>query len=95
MKEKEIEAYLVRMVREKLNGIAYKFVSPGRRSVPDRLCVVYNEVFFVECKAPGKVSTANQLREQNKLKALNHWVYVVGSKYAVDKIIKFWEERLK
>lgn len=94
MKEKDIEDYLVKQVREKLDGIAYKFTSPGRRSVPDRMCVVYGEVFFVECKAPGKVATPAQLREHAKLKALGQWVYVTSSKYVVDKIIKFWEERL-
>lgn len=94
MKEKDIEKYLREQVRDKLGGIAYKFTSPGRRSVPDRICVVHNEVFFVECKATGQVATDAQLREHAKLEALGQWVYVVSSKYAVDQIIKFWEVRL-
>lgn len=94
MREKLIEEYLRTQVRDKLGGIAYKFTSPGRRSVPDRLCVVHNEVFFVECKATGEVATPAQLREHTKLKALGQWVYVVSSKYAVDQVIKFWEARL-
>jgi len=38
MLERVIEAYLVQKVKE-LGGIAYKFTSPQRRSVPDRLCL--------------------------------------------------------
>jgi len=94
MKEKDIEQYLIRQVREQLGGIAYKFTSPGRRSVPDRLCVVQREVFFVECKRPGNIATPAQLRECDRLKALGHWVYIVSSKYMIDQIIKFWKERL-
>lgn len=96
LSEKQVETYLVKQVREQLNGVAYKFTSPGRRSVPDRICVLpEGMIFFVECKAPGKVATALQLREHQKLKDLGHWVYVVSSKYAINQIIKFWKERLE
>jgi len=95
VKEKQVEQYLIKQVREKLYGTAYKFTSPGRRSVPDRLCVVHNDVFFVEVKAPGKVATPAQLRECDKLKQLGQWVYIVSSKYMIDQIIKFWKERLE
>jgi hypothetical protein len=37
--EKQIEAYLVKRVKE-AGGIAYKFTSPQRRSVPDRLVLL-------------------------------------------------------
>lgn len=94
MKEREIEIYLIEQVRKELDGIAYKFTSPGRRSVPDRLCVVDKEVFFVECKATNEVATPAQLREHDRLRALNQWVYVVSSKYAINKIINFWRKRL-
>jgi len=39
MLEKQIEAYLVERVKE-AGGIAYKFTSPQRRSVPDRLVLL-------------------------------------------------------
>jgi len=95
MKEKQIEQYLIKQVREELGGIAYKFTSPGRRSVPDRLCVVPNGgIFFVECKATGEVATPAQLREHERLKNLDQWVYVVSSKYAINRIINFWKERI-
>lgn len=96
MKEKDIEKYLRVRVKVALGGHAYKFTSPGRRSVPDRICVVPNgEVFFVECKRPGEVATPAQLKEHDYLRSLRQWVYVASTRYAVDKIIDFWKRRLE
>lgn len=39
MRESEIEARLVRGIRE-VGGLCYKFVSPGNPGVPDRLAVL-------------------------------------------------------
>jgi len=68
MLENTIEKGLIRECK-KLKWLCYKFTSPGRRSVPDRLVVKTDgQIFFVELKAPGKKETKNQLREQKKLK---------------------------
>lgn len=86
MRESRIEAHLVRRIRE-AGGIAYKFTSPGRRSVPDRLCVMPDGVsFFVECKRPGEKPTEAQAREHARLRALGHVVHVVDSPATVDKL---------
>jgi len=95
MKEKIIEQYLCTQVRTKLLGIPYKFTSPGRRSVPDRLCVVEKYCFFVECKATGKALTDAQERERTRLQDKDQWVYTVNSKHQVDVIITFWKHKLK
>lgn len=94
MKEKQIEKYLVDQVRIKLKGIAYKFTSPGRRSVPDRICVIPGYCFFVECKATDKYLTDAQAREADRLNELDQWVYQVNSKFQIDVIINFWHEKL-
>lgn len=39
MRESQIEQYLVKRVKE-AGGIAYKFTSPQRRSVPDRIVLL-------------------------------------------------------
>jgi hypothetical protein len=53
MLEKNIEAHLVKRVKE-IGGIAYKFVSPAHRGVADRVvCLPNGVVWFVELKAPG------------------------------------------
>lgn len=95
MLEKQIEKYLCDQVRTRLKGIAYKFTSPGRRSVPDRVCVIPGYCLFVECKAPGKYLTDAQAREQHKLDNLDQWVYAVNSKRQIDSIIVMWERRLR
>lgn len=93
--EKKIEEYLRKKVREVLKGIAYKFTSPGRNAVTDRLCVVSGYTFFVECKAPDKYLTEAQEREAKMLKDLDQWVYWVNSKSMIDKIIDFWLKKLQ
>lgn len=86
MLEKEIEAYLVRRMRV-LGGECYKFVSPARRGVPDRMCVFPDgKVVFVELKAPGKKPTKLQEVEMQKLRDLHQTVYVIDSKEQVDNL---------
>lgn len=93
-KEHHIESYLVKRIKE-LEGIAYKFTSPQRRSVPDRLCVLPDgHVLFIECKRPGEEPTPSQWRELSRLNDLGQWVYVVNTKSEVDKIYRFWKARL-
>ena len=49
--------------------LAYKFTSPRRRSVPDRLFITPGGlVFFIEFKAPGKKPTDAQNREMGRLR---------------------------
>lgn len=87
MKEKDVEKYLVKEVR-KLGGTAYKFKSPQRRSVPDRLCVCPEGVLaFVECKATGEEPTEAQYREMERLIERGHWVTWVDRYSDVDKFI--------
>lgn len=54
----------------KAHGLLYyKFSSPGRRGVPDRMIVGPGQkVMFLEIKAPGKKPTKLQLHEIAKLK---------------------------
>lgn len=64
----------------KLDGIAYKFTSPQRRSVPDRMMVLpFTPVFFVEYKKPGGKTTAGQDREIQRLRDRGHTVYVIDN----------------
>lgn len=87
MKENKVEQALSKRIK-KQGGIPYKFVSPGRNDVPDRLCllpivdmyhraIVNNYVRFVECKAPGKKPRTSQIREHNRLKKLGFNVEIL------------------
>lgn len=88
MLEKTIEQYLVEEVK-KIDGIPYKFKSPQRRSVPDRLCIFPEGIYaFVEVKATGKMLTDAQYREMDRLIRRGHWVLWVDSKSKIDSFIK-------
>jgi hypothetical protein len=86
MREREIEQYFIRRVRE-AGGLQRKFVSPGVRGVPDRICVLEGCVHFVELKAPGKPLRADQAREHVRLREAGASVWVIDSKDAVDYFI--------
>ncbi|MDE9499348.1 VRR-NUC domain-containing protein [Xenorhabdus bovienii] len=80
IRESVIENHLVKEIK-KAGGIAYKFVSPGRRSVPDRICILPGgRVVFVECKAPGEKPRPDQLREHERLRAVGCEVVVLDNK---------------
>lgn len=85
IRESDIERHLVNTVKQR-GGIAYKFVSPARRNVPDRIVLLPGgQIIFVECKAPGKKPTAGQLREHERIQALGFKVLIVDS-YDTDEV---------
>lgn len=88
MLEKTVETYLVDRVRA-AGGDAYKFSSPARVSVPDRIVVFPPaRIYFVELKRPGGVVTKGQLREHERLRALGCDVRVIDSREAVDAFVR-------
>jgi hypothetical protein len=72
MRESKIEKDVSAAVNGR-GGRAYKFVSPGRRGVPDRIMlmpvpekhqeIVSKYIRFIEFKAPGKVPNLRQTSE--------------------------------
>jgi len=77
--EAKAENALVRAVL-RLGGIAYKFTSPGRRGVPDRLVVLPGgRVIFVEVKAPGGRLSKLQEIEIARLRTQGARVTVIWS----------------
>lgn len=78
MLEKKIENTVSEYARS--NGMmAYKFSSPGRAAVPDRMMIYNGLVFFIEYKAEGKKPTPAQQREHAKLRDQNMVVFVVDN----------------
>jgi hypothetical protein len=67
MLESDLEKKLRAEVKAR-GGECYKFTSPGRRRVPDRMCVFPgNVIVFVEVKRPKKEPTDEQWRELRAL----------------------------
>lgn len=64
-----------------LGCLVYKFTSPARRSVPDRLFILPagQGVFFIEFKRKGCKPTPAQQIEIGKIKAQGTSVYVVDN----------------
>jgi len=60
VREKDVEAYLVRGVRQR-GGLCLKWTSPGLVGVPDRIVFLDGYITFVELKAPrGRLSAAQR-----------------------------------
>lgn len=77
--EKDIERAFVARVKE-IGGMAEKFTSPAKRSVPDRIVTLPGgRIVFVELKAPSKKPTELQLRDHEKRRALGCDVRVIDS----------------
>lgn len=84
--ENDIENYLIKKV-ELLGGLCMKFVSPGRRGVPDRIILIDGKTFFVELKRPGGVLRKDQLKMKEKFEKQGVSVYVVETKQKADTLL--------
>jgi hypothetical protein len=84
IREAEIESYFVAQVRVS-GGEPFKFTSPGRRHVPDRMILwPGGRVRFVELKAPGRKPSLGQHREHQRFAAKGSPVQIIDSKAGVD-----------
>lgn len=93
MQEHVVESYLGKMAKK--NGfLCYKFTSPGRDGVPDRILMGHEMTFFVETKAPGKTLRKLQAQVIKEMKAHGAIVYTANTKEQVDLIFKEIEEIL-
>ena len=87
-REKEVEAYLRKTIRRH-EGLPYKFVSPGRRGVPDRVPVIPcfdPSIQFIEVKAPGKEPEDYQEREHERIRKAGGIVHIVENKEEIDDL---------
>lgn len=86
MLEKTIERKYANAIKF-FGGLCLKFVSPGRRNVPDRLVllpmtaaeaiIVAKYMYFVEFKRPGQKPRKAQEREFERLRAMGYRVDVI------------------
>ncbi len=77
--EKEIEKRVCEYAQSK-GWLTYKFTSPARHAVPDRMFIAPGgRVIFVEFKREGQKPTVPQEREHARLRAQGVAVYVVDN----------------
>lgn len=96
-REKIIEKHLVDEVYD-MNGKAYKWSSPGNKSVPDRICVFpYGIIAFVEVKASDKKVDPKSLQQKviTFLRNLEQVVLVINSKEQVDAFIEVTKTEIR
>jgi hypothetical protein len=86
VRERDVEYHLRTRV-EREGGICYKFASPGRRGVPDRIVLLRGVTVFVEVKAPGEKTTKQQDFEINRMRRVGAFVVVVDSKESVNNLM--------
>ncbi len=83
--ERTVEQALKRMV-EKAGGCCYKFTSPSRAGVPDRIVVLRGRVVFVELKATGEKPRALQKAVAKTIRKAGGRVYCLSS---VEQVMSF------
>lgn len=103
MRESEIEAHLVKRVKE-LGGECRKVKWIGRTGAPDRLVMLpvrsgnmdvkkcferlQETTTWVELKAPGQKAKPHQLREHERMRAMGQRVVVIDSIEGVEELLK-------
>lgn len=84
MREAEVEKHFVWSV-ERFGGKTWKFTSPGRRGVADRIaCMPNGTTWFVELKTiGGKLSALQRIFAEDMLRLKQHYV-CLSTKEEVD-----------
>ena len=84
MRESAVEQHFKKRVKE-CGGHAYKFKSPGRGGVVDRIAVMPDGiVVWVELKRPKGEPEDHQVREHQRLRDLGHTILVIDTKELAD-----------
>jgi hypothetical protein len=95
LRERDIERALIQAV-EAAGGLAYKFTSPGRRNVPDRIVVLkFWTPQFVELKAPGRDLTAAQRREHKRIWAAGGITWVIDTPDGVAHFMQAYRDYVR
>lgn len=92
IRESKIERHVCDYARN-LGVEVYKFVSPGRAGVPDRMFIHMGKVWFCEFKAPTKNPTPLQNHEIELLRKQRMTVFVVDDEKEGLHMIDFMTNR--
>lgn len=93
LKESKIEAYLKQQI-ERLGGKCWKWESPGKRGVPDRIIILPGPVYaFAETKRTGDSERAQQVYRHKQLRAMGCTVFSTVDSYdRVNEIVDWAKE---
>jgi len=86
--ERDVERALVQRV-EAAGGLAWKFTSPGRRGVPDRVVMLPGRPpEFVELKRKGQRPRPDQERQHGRMRAAGAVVHVIDDEAGIDRLLE-------
>ena len=92
VRESVIENHLEKLAKE--NGfLYYKFTSPGRDGVPDRILIGFGHTVFIELKRPGKKPRKKQEYVIGKMRDHGAYVFVIDNKDDCEKLINLLKKR--
>ena len=87
IRESAVEKELIARVQA-AGGQAYKFTSPGRRGVPDRLVLLPGRApEFVELKRKGQKAEPHQVREHERMRAAGAVVHIIDDEAGIDHLL--------
>ena len=85
--ERDLERYFTQQCK-KLGLLTLKLHVRFSRGWPDRIVPLNNgQVLWIELKRPGGKTSALQDQVHEKLRNLNHDVYVLDSKEGIDRVL--------
>lgn len=85
--EGKIEDYLIKKATEH-NCLCYKFVSPGKRGVPDRIIIGYGQTIFIELKSETGTLRKQQEYRIQEMQSHGASVLVLNTKEKIDQFFK-------
>jgi hypothetical protein len=85
-RESQIEKYLVDQVKA-IDGLCWKFVSPGVSGVPDRIILIEGHTYFVEVKTEDGRLDKLQHHRCRQIRDRGISVNIVRNKDQVDALI--------
>ena len=92
--ERDYETRFVNMcVRE--GWLCEKFISPGKRGVPDRIVTAQNYICFVELKKPGGRLSKLQIIDHKRRRDRGADVYVASNNYEVRETVAKIKAKVK
>lgn len=92
--ERDVENRLIKEIKDR-GGLCWKFTSPGRKGVPDRMCAVKGNLFFVELKRPdakARPDEAIQNIRKMQLEGQGQRVFKISSFEQVERLMRWVDE---
>lgn len=85
--ENEIEGYLSKKAK-KYGFLCYKFVSPGKKGVPDRILLAKGYTIYIETKSNTGVLSEIQKIRINEMRKQGCEVYVINNRKSIDQLLE-------